>query len=72
VNVVDLPQRERLPRVPFQVKIFSGDALAAARWSSVTDTRDFRMYVFQSRVQMRRVRRFVAASGVRTWFRAAS
>jgi len=49
VTVVDLPQRERLPRVPFQVEIFSGNKLAAARWPSVTDTRDFRMYVFQLR-----------------------
>lgn len=49
MTVVDLPQRERSPRVPFQVEVFSGDALAAARWPSVTDVRDFRMYVFQSR-----------------------
>jgi len=49
VTVVELPQRERPPRVPFQVEVFSGGELAAARWPSVTDPRDFRMYVFQSR-----------------------
>ena len=49
MTVVELPQRERPPRVPFQVEVFSGGELAAARWPSVTDPRDFRMYVFQSR-----------------------
>lgn len=49
MTVVDLPQRERAPRVPFRVELFSGGELAAARWPSVTDARDFRMYVFQSR-----------------------
>jgi len=49
VTVVDLPQRERVPRAPFNVEVFSGGNLAAARWPSATDARDFRMYVFQSR-----------------------
>ena len=49
MTVIDLPQRERQPRIPLRVELFAGKDLAAAHWPSVADDRDWKMYVFQSR-----------------------
>jgi CelD/BcsL family acetyltransferase involved in cellulose biosynthesis len=49
VTVIDLPSRERQPRIPLEVELFAGKDLAAAQWPSIADGRDWSMYVFQSR-----------------------
>jgi CelD/BcsL family acetyltransferase involved in cellulose biosynthesis len=49
VSVIDLPQRDRPARIDLKVELFAGKDLAAARWPSLADGRDWTMYVFQSR-----------------------
>lgn len=49
MTVIDLPSRERQPRVPLEVELFAGKDLAAAQWPSIADGRGWSMYVFQSR-----------------------
>jgi CelD/BcsL family acetyltransferase involved in cellulose biosynthesis len=45
VTVIDLPPRGR----SFKVELFAGGNLAAADWPSISDVRDLRMYIYQSR-----------------------
>jgi CelD/BcsL family acetyltransferase involved in cellulose biosynthesis len=45
VTVIDLPPRGR----SFKVELLAGSNLAAADWPSISDVRDLRMYIFQSR-----------------------
>jgi CelD/BcsL family acetyltransferase involved in cellulose biosynthesis len=47
VTVIDLPPRGRVARTSFKVEILAGGDLAD--WPSITDVRDLRMYIFQSR-----------------------
>jgi CelD/BcsL family acetyltransferase involved in cellulose biosynthesis len=47
VTVIDLPPRGRV--TSFKVELLAGANLAAADWPSIADTRDLRMYIFQSR-----------------------
>jgi CelD/BcsL family acetyltransferase involved in cellulose biosynthesis len=49
VTVIDLPSRGRAGRTSFKVELVAGGNLAAVDWPSISDTRDLRMYVFQSR-----------------------
>ena len=49
MTVIDLPQRELKTYTPLKVALFAGRDFAAARWPSVDDDRDRKMYVFQSR-----------------------
>jgi CelD/BcsL family acetyltransferase involved in cellulose biosynthesis len=45
VTVIDLPPRGR----SFKAELLAGGNLAAADWPSISDVRDLRMYIFQSR-----------------------
>jgi CelD/BcsL family acetyltransferase involved in cellulose biosynthesis len=45
VTVIDLPLRGRA----FTVELLAGGNLAAADWPSISDVRDLRMYIYQSR-----------------------
>ncbi len=45
MTVIDLPLRGR----SFKVELLAGDNLAAADWPSISDVRDLRMYIYQSR-----------------------
>jgi CelD/BcsL family acetyltransferase involved in cellulose biosynthesis len=45
VTVIDLPPRGR----SFKVELLAGGSLAAADWPSISDVRDLRMYIYQSR-----------------------
>jgi CelD/BcsL family acetyltransferase involved in cellulose biosynthesis len=47
VTVIDLPSRGRV--TSFKVELLAGGNLAAADWPSISDVRDLRMYIFQSR-----------------------
>jgi len=47
VTVIDLPPRGRVTSL--KVELFAGGNLAAADWPSISDARDLRMYIFQSR-----------------------
>jgi CelD/BcsL family acetyltransferase involved in cellulose biosynthesis len=47
VTVIDLPPRGRV--TSFKVELLAGGNLAAADWPSISDDRDLRMYIFQSR-----------------------
>jgi CelD/BcsL family acetyltransferase involved in cellulose biosynthesis len=47
VTVIDLPTRGRV--TSFKVELFADDNLAAADWPSISDVRDLRMYIYQSR-----------------------
>ena len=47
MTVIDLPPRGRA--ASFKVELVAGGNLAATDWPSIADTRDLRMYVFQSR-----------------------
>jgi len=47
VAVIDLPPRGRV--TTFKVELLAGGNLAAANWPSISDDRDLRMYIFQSR-----------------------
>jgi CelD/BcsL family acetyltransferase involved in cellulose biosynthesis len=47
VTVIDLPPRGRV--ISFKVELFAGGNLAAADWPSISDARDLRMYIYQSR-----------------------
>jgi CelD/BcsL family acetyltransferase involved in cellulose biosynthesis len=47
VTVIDLPPRGRV--ASFKVELLAGGNLAAANWPSISDDRDLRMYIFQSR-----------------------
>jgi CelD/BcsL family acetyltransferase involved in cellulose biosynthesis len=49
VTVIDLPPRGRVTRNSFKVERLAGDNLAAADWPSISDGRDLRMHIFQSR-----------------------
>ena len=49
MTVIDLPSRGRAGRTSFKVELVAGGNLAAEDWPSISDTRDLRMYVFQSR-----------------------
>jgi CelD/BcsL family acetyltransferase involved in cellulose biosynthesis len=49
VTVIDLPSRVRAGRTSFKVELVAGGNLAAVDWPSISDTRDLRMYIFQSR-----------------------
>ena len=49
MTVIDLPQRGRATHTPFKIELFTGDNLAAAQWPAITDSRDLKMYAFQSR-----------------------
>jgi CelD/BcsL family acetyltransferase involved in cellulose biosynthesis len=49
VTVIDLPPRGRVARNSFKVERLAGDNLAAADWPSISDGRDLRMHIFQSR-----------------------
>jgi CelD/BcsL family acetyltransferase involved in cellulose biosynthesis len=49
VTVIDLPSRGRVARNPFKVERLAGDNLATADWPSISDGRDLRMHIFQSR-----------------------
>jgi CelD/BcsL family acetyltransferase involved in cellulose biosynthesis len=49
VTVIDLPSRSRAARTSFKVALLAADNLAAADWPSISDVRDLRMYIYQSR-----------------------
>ena len=49
MTVIDLPQRGRPARTSFKVELYDSGNLAAADWPSLADSRDLKMYVFQSR-----------------------
>jgi CelD/BcsL family acetyltransferase involved in cellulose biosynthesis len=49
VTVIDLPPRGRAARTSFKVERLAGGNLAAADWPSISDVRNLRMYIFQSR-----------------------
>jgi CelD/BcsL family acetyltransferase involved in cellulose biosynthesis len=49
VTVIDLPPRGRAARTSFKVALLAGGNLAAADWPSISDVRDLRMYIYQSR-----------------------
>ena len=47
MTVIDLPPRGRV--TSFKVELLAGGNRAAADWPSISDDRDLRMYIFQSR-----------------------
>ncbi len=49
MTVIDLPSRGRVARNSFKAELHAGDNLAAADWPSISDGRDLRMHIFQSR-----------------------
>jgi CelD/BcsL family acetyltransferase involved in cellulose biosynthesis len=49
VTVIDLPPRGRAGRTSFKVELVASANLAAADWPSISDVRDLRMYIYQSR-----------------------
>src|SRR5579883_1481952 len=49
VALIELPQRNLPACGPFEVQISGPDRLAAVEWPTIDDSRDLRMYVFQSR-----------------------
>ncbi len=49
MTVIDLPPRGRAARTSFKVELFAGGNLPAVDWPSISDVRDLRMYVYQSR-----------------------
>ena len=49
MTVIDLPQHGRPARTSFKVELYDNGNLAAADWPSLEDSRDLKMYVFQSR-----------------------
>lgn len=49
VALIELPQRNLPACGPFEVQISGPDRLAAVEWPAIDDSRDLRMYVFQSR-----------------------